>query len=126
MDVDTHYADGAQRAGDSTLAALSNAMVRLYKDKFGRGPTKARSDYAGPDTLIVSLEDTLTPVERTMLALGEDQRLEEARLFFQKATRAEFVGSVEQITGRRVRGFVSGMDARADIATEVFYLEPRE
>jgi uncharacterized protein YbcI len=111
---------------DSTLAALSNAMVRLYKEKFGRGPTRARSDYAGADTLIVSLEYTLTAVERTMLELGEHQRIEETRLFFQKAARNEFIGAAEEITGRKVRAFVSGMDTHVDIATEIFYFEPRK
>lgn len=73
---------------------------------------------------VTTLEDTLTPVERTMRELGEHHRLEETRPFFQKATRDEFIDAVEQITGRKVRGFVSGMDSREDIATEVFYLEP--
>jgi uncharacterized protein YbcI len=116
--------DGVHAQTQSELAELSNAMVRLYKENFGRGPTRARSDYADPNTLVTTLEDTLTPVERTMRELGEHQRLEEIRLFFQKAMRDEFISAVEQITRRKVRGFVSGMDAREDIATEVFYLEP--
>ena len=66
----------------------------------------------------------MTPVERTMRELGEHQRLEETRLFFHKAARDEFVSIVEQITGRKVRAFVSGMDTEEDVATEVFYLEP--
>jgi hypothetical protein len=31
---------------------------------------------------------------------------------------------VEEITGRKVRVFVSGMDTDKDVATEVSYLEP--
>jgi uncharacterized protein YbcI len=109
----------------SMLSEMSSAMVHIYKDKFGRGPTRVRSHFAGPDTLIVSLENTLTAVERTMRDLGEKQRLEEIRLFFQNATRDEFVGAAERITGRRVRAFTSGMDADVDVATEVFYFEPQ-
>jgi len=116
---------GSRQDGQSTLSATSSAMVRIYKEKFGRGPTKARSNYADENTLVVTLEETLTAVERTMLNLGEKQRLEETRLFFQNAVRAEFVDTVERITGRKVRGFVSGMDADVDIATEIFYFEPR-
>lgn len=116
---------GSTQDGQSTLSETSSAMVRIYKEKFGRGPTKARSNYADENTLIVTLEETLTAVERTMLNLGEKQRLEETRLFFQNAVRAEFVNTVERITGRKVRGFVSGMDADVDIATEIFYFEPR-
>ncbi len=120
-----HAADDVvQDERQTELAELSNAMVRLYKEKFGRGPTKVRTNYAGADVVVSSLEDTLTPVERTMRELGENQRLEETRLFFQKATRDEFVGAVEKITGRKVRAFVSGMDPVEDVATEVFYLAP--
>src|SRR5215207_6301957 len=30
---------------------VSNAMVRIYKELFGRGPTRARSNFADRDTL---------------------------------------------------------------------------
>jgi len=107
------------------LAELSNAMVRLYKEQFGRGPTKTRSNYAGPDILITTLEDSLTPAERNMVRMGEHQRLRDTRMFFQHATVDKFVDAVEGITGREVRGFVSGIDVDQDISSEVFYLEPR-
>lgn len=106
------------------LAELSNAMVRLYKDLFGRGPTKARSDYAGRDAILCTLENTFTPAEQALAEMGEHQRLRDTRMFFQRATQTQFVKTVEQITGRTVRGFVSGIDADADIASELFYLEP--
>ena len=106
------------------LAEVSNAMVRLYKELFGRGPTKARSGLSGPDTLISTLENTLTPAERNMAKAGEHQRLRELRMYFQHASEKEFIDAVEQITGRKVRGFTSGVDVHEDISTEVFYLEP--
>lgn len=115
---------GVAPPGPADLQALSNEMVRLYKDQFGRGPTKAVSQFAGSDTLICTLENTLTPAERNMVALGEHQRLRDVRLFFQHATEDQFVGAVERITGRKVRGFVSGLDADKDISAEVFYLHP--
>jgi len=46
-------------------------------------------------------------------------------MFFQYQHQEDFVGAVEQITGRRVKAFVSGMDTRRDVASELFYLEPR-
>jgi uncharacterized protein YbcI len=106
------------------LQELTNAMVRLYKELFGRGPTKARTNYAGPDTLVATIENSLTPAERNMIALGEDQRVREIRIFFQHASDKEFTGTVEEITGRKVRAFVSGMDTDEDVSSEVFYLEP--
>jgi uncharacterized protein YbcI len=112
------------RDGQSVQMAVSNAIVRLYKEQFGRGPTKARTHFAGPDTLVCTLEDSLTPAERSMVALGEHQRLRDVRMFFQHATEAEFRTTVEQITGRKVRAFVSGIDTEQDVSSEVFYFEP--
>jgi uncharacterized protein YbcI len=108
------------------LQELTNAMVRLYKELFGRGPTKARTDYAGPDTLLATIENSLTAAERTMVELNEGQRVREIRMFFQDANEGDFREAVEQITGRKVRAFVSGMDTRHDVSSEVFYLEPVE
>jgi uncharacterized protein YbcI len=99
-------------------------MVRIYKEQFGRGPTKAHSVYATQDLLISTLENSLTPAERRMAELGEHQRLRDTRMFFQYATEKEFVATVERLTGRRVRAFVSGIDTDQDVSCEVFYLEP--
>jgi uncharacterized protein YbcI len=105
------------------LHELCNEMVRIYKEIFGRGPTRARADWAGQDALLCTLEDTLTPAERKMVEVGEHQRLRETRMFFQHACQDDFRASVERITGRKVRAFVSGIDTDTDVSSEVFYLE---
>jgi uncharacterized protein YbcI len=110
----------------SVHAQISREMVRLYKEQFGRGPTKARTDFAGPDVLVCTLEDSLTPAERSLAELGEHQRLRDTRMFFQSATEDKFCDVVEKLLGRRVRGFVSGIDTAKDISAELFYLEPRD
>jgi uncharacterized protein YbcI len=109
---------------ESLGSQLSHEMVRLYKEQFGRGPTKAKTAFAGGDCLICTLEDSLTPAEKRMVALGEHQRLRDSRLFFQHATEKEFTEAVERLTGRKVRAFVSGIDTKKDVSSEVFYLEP--
>jgi uncharacterized protein YbcI len=107
----------------SVRAELSREMVRLYKDQFGRGPTKAKTEFAGPDAVLCTLEDSMTPAEHSLAAMGEHQRLRDTRLYFQYATEAEFVGIVERVLHRKVRAFVSGMDTERDVSSEVFYLE---
>ena len=67
------------------LSAISNEMVRIYKDQFGRGPTKTRTQWAGPDVLVVTLEKTLTPAEHSLCRLGEHARLRSLRQLFQYA-----------------------------------------
>ncbi len=119
----------AQPDGDprsTVLADVSTAMVGLYKEQFGRGPTTTRSHWAGPDALITVLEDTYTPAERNLHRMGEHERLRETRLFFQYATVREFCEPIERITGRTVRAFHSAIDTEAGgQAVEVFVFYPR-
>jgi uncharacterized protein YbcI len=106
------------------LLEISNEMVRIYKEQFGRGPTKVRTNYAGPDTLVCLLEHTFTPAERNLQAMGEHQRLRDIRMLFQYAETSRFTEPIERITGRRVRAFISGIDTNSDIASEMFVLDP--
>jgi uncharacterized protein YbcI len=110
---------------ESISAKISREMVRLYKDLFGRGPTKASTAIAG-DLIVCTLEHSLTPAERNMVELGEHQKLRDVRMFFQHASEKEFRGAIEAATGRKVRAFVSGIDTVQDVSAEVFYLEPLE
>jgi uncharacterized protein YbcI len=112
-------------ARDSILAEISRQMVKIYKEQFGRGPTKARTDFAGPDIVICTLEESLTPAEKRLAELGEHQRLRDTRMYFQYVTEKEFCSVIEQVVGRQVRAFVSGIDTQRDVSSEVFYLEPR-
>jgi uncharacterized protein YbcI len=108
------------------LAAVSNAMVKLHKEQFGRGPNQARSYFAGPDMLVCLLTDVLLPAERAMAELGDDTRVRDSRTSFQAATAAKFVTAVEQIVLRKVRAFASGVDVGANIVFENFYFESQQ
>jgi uncharacterized protein YbcI len=109
----------------SVLAEISRDMVRLYKEQFGRGPTKARTNFAGPDIVIVTLEETFTPAEQRLAEMGEHQRLRDTRLYFQHATEDEFRSVIERILGRKVRAFNSAVDTETDVCVEVFHLVPQ-
>jgi len=115
----------ADEARSSITMEISNAMVRLYKEIFGRGPTLARTHWAGPDALVAFLEDTLTPAERNLVGMGEHQRLRDTRMFLQYATIRQFCEPVEQITGRKVRSFLSSIDTEVEgLSIETFVLHP--
>ena len=118
------FEDGGSTERRQPLLEISNEMVRIYKEQFGRGPTKVRTNYAGPDTLVCLLEHTFTPAERNLAAMGEHQRLRDIRMLFQYAEVSKFTEPVERITGRRVRSFISGIDTNTDVACELFVLEP--
>ena len=106
------------------VARISKAMVAVYKDQFGRGPTKVRTHWCGPDMLVTALEDSLTSAEKSLVRMGEHQRLRDMRTFFQYATMRDFIAPIEQITGRTVRSFVSGIDTDEDVSIEAFLLYP--
>jgi uncharacterized protein YbcI len=108
----------------SVRAEISREMVRLYKEQFGRGPTKARTEFAGPDIVVCTLEDSFTPAEKRLAEMGEHQRLRDTRLYFQHATKEEFIGTVERIVNRKVRAFNSSLDTHTDVSVEVFHLVP--
>jgi uncharacterized protein YbcI len=110
----------------SVRAEISREMVRLYKEQFGRGPTKARTEFAGADIVICTLEDSFTPAERRLAEMGEHQRLRDTRLYFQHATKGEFIGTIERVLNRKVRAFNSSVDTHKDVSVEVFHLEPAD
>lgn len=116
--------EAAQRSSD--MMTVSNAMVRLHKEQFGRGPTKARSYYAGPDTLLSILENVLVPAEQKLIEIGQEERVRDTRASFQAATQAEFIAAVEQIVHRKVHAFASAVDVKADLAYEIFTFERSE
>lgn len=112
-----------QSAGEA-LQAVSNAMVKLHKEQMGRGPTSARSHFAGPDTLVCTLENSLLPAERTMVEMGEHQRVRETRMFLQVASQQQFIDAVEALVPRKVRAFASATDPAQGVVFEVFSFEP--
>jgi uncharacterized protein YbcI len=108
----------------SPTLEIANAIVGAYKDALGRGPTKSRVHFAGADTLVVVLEDTMTVQERNLAALGEEEPLREYRLVLTRALEDRFRSIVERAIGRRTVAFVSGFDTLRDVAVEVFTLTP--
>ena len=114
----------ARNDGVSELAAISNALVALHKEQFGRGPTRARTNWAGADALVCVLEDALLPAEKSMVEMGHGHRVQESRLFFQNATAEQFIAVVEDITGRTVRAFGSTTDPGPGVVCEVYLLHP--
>jgi len=102
MAVETSSLEHEDAAPQHMLSAISNEMVRLYKERFGRGPTKTRTNWAGSDVLVVTLEETFTPAERSLRRMGEHQELRDLRMLFQYASVDEFCEPVERLTGRRV------------------------
>jgi uncharacterized protein YbcI len=101
------------------LTEISNTMVALHKEQFGRGPTGARAHFASPDILVCVLDDVLLPAELALVRMGQQERVREARLFLQVATRDQFVRALEAIVGRQVQSFESALDPDRNVVYEI-------
>src|SRR3954447_10623321 len=110
---------------DATLgearAVISTEMTRLHRQYYGRGPTKAKT-YILDDLVVVVLEETFTVAERTLVDRGEIDAIQQIRRRFQQQMADEFTALVEQVTGRRVRAFLSETHLGADVSAEIFLL----
>ena len=106
------------------LSAVSNAVVKLHKEQFGRGPTNSRADWAGRDVLVCTLDNALLPAERALIQMGNEQGVRDSRTQLQAATAQLFIDAVEEQTGRKVRAFASALDPGAGVVFEVWAFEP--
>jgi uncharacterized protein YbcI len=106
------------------LAQITNGIVQLFSEYYGRGPTRAKSYLLDDTYLVTVLRDTMTTVERTLAAGGHGSQVRSTRLTFQEALEASFVGVVEQALGRKVVAYHSQLLVDADIGFELFVLEP--
>jgi uncharacterized protein YbcI len=105
----------------SLSAAISNAVVGLLHDYTGRGPTHARTTI-GPDTIVVTLRDSLTKAERTLAQRGQAVEVLAMRRAFQNTMRDDLIAAVERLTGRTVEAFLSDNLHEPDVAVEIFLM----
>jgi uncharacterized protein YbcI len=115
----------AKRHHGEELTAISDGLVALLKDFYGRGPTQAKSYYQD-DLVVCILRGGYTQVEQTLLDGGRGSAVIEQRMQFQELMRERFEAVIEQATGRRVIGFMSGNQQNPDLMCEVFVLDPSD
>jgi len=101
---------------------ISNAVVGLYKQHYGKGPTRCRT-YLQPDLVVVVLGEGYTASEQTLFEGGRWYEVREARQLWQDTMRARFVETIEGLTGGEVRAFMSANHQDPDFAVELFVLE---
>ena len=112
----------AVTSGDR-LALITDAVTRLQREHYGKGPTQARSHVSG-DVVTCVMRDVLTTVEQTLVERGKEEVVCEMRRAFNSALQSTFVDSVEAVLGRKVSAFLSQIAVEPDIAVLVFVLEP--
>jgi uncharacterized protein YbcI len=114
--------EGHARLGDD-LAEITNGIVRLFSEYYGRGPTRAKTYMLENRYVVTVLRDTMTTVERTLAERGEGDMVRRVRLTFQEAMAASFKGVVEDVLGRKVEAYHSQILIEPDVGFEFFMLE---
>ena len=112
------------RSDGELAAAISDMVVKALAATTGRGPTKAKTTL-GENGVFVVLQDTLTHGERMLTDAGEGVAVLDLRRRWQRVMEREIRHSLEELTGRKVIGFMSDNHIDPDLAVEVFVLEPR-
>jgi uncharacterized protein YbcI len=107
------------------LTAISDGMVALMKEFYGRGPSRAKSYYQD-DLVVCLLRGGFSQVEQTLLEGGRGAAVIEQRMEFQDLMRDRFEAVIKAATGRDVIGFMSGNQQGPDIMCEVFILAPTD
>ena len=117
----THSPDTGVHVGEQ-LAAVTNGIVKLFRDYYGRGPTKAKSYILDDRILVCVLEETMTRVEKTLVDHGNGDKVREVRLTFQEAMAHEFKQTVRDNMHREVVAYHSQLTLDPDLGFELFVL----
>ena len=112
----------SQHGNGETAARVSNAIVQLFAEHYGRGPTRAKTYILDDRFVITVIEDTLTTVEQTLVDAGREALVREVRLTFQEAMADAFTGVVARELGREVATYHSQITFGPNIGFEIFVL----
>ena len=106
----------------SAKLEISNGIVQLMSNHYGRGPNKAKTFVVDHYVLVV-LEDLLTRAETTMVENGHADMVRDMRITFQADMADEFKGVVEGALGRKVLTYQSQIVFDPPMGFEIFVLE---
>jgi uncharacterized protein YbcI len=110
-------------AGGQLLAAISNSIVSILREHYGRGPMKAKT-YAIDDLVVVVMRGSgFTPLEQTIMDDDGADRVVAMRHDFQRVMADRYRETIEELTGRKVTAFLSQAHVEPDITIEIFFVD---
>lgn len=116
-------AGAAEPTPDGELnAAIARAVVGIYRDIAGRGPTRARVFFRD-EVLVVVLRDVLTTGERSMVRAGRTDSVRATRGGLQDVMHDALIAAVERLTSCTVEILLSSTQAETGSAAQVFLLD---
>jgi uncharacterized protein YbcI len=118
----TAGAGAAEDAAGSLRMAISNAMVGMKKQYYGKGPSRARTFFMD-EYVFTAMEGGLTRNEETLLAAGKADLVRNYRLAFQESMTDTITKAIEELTGRKVLGYHSQIVFDPPRTFEIFVLD---
>jgi uncharacterized protein YbcI len=117
--------DGGLRplAGGRLLSEITNRIVSLMREHYGRGPVKAKTYVLDNLIVCVLTNGGFTAIERTMMGGGEPERVLEMRRDFQRMMKVRYSEMIEELTGRKVLAFLSQAHVEPDLTIEMFLMD---
>jgi uncharacterized protein YbcI len=109
-------------AGGRLLAEITNRIVALMREHYGRGPIKAKT-YVLDNLIVCVLSDGFTAIERTMMEGGEPDQVLAMRRGFQRVMKERYSDMIEALTGRKVLAFLSQAHVEPDLTVEMFVMD---
>ncbi len=116
-------AEPPTRGGGAVRNDLSTALVKLYRELFGRGPVTTTT-YAFDAGYVTFLRDVLVPHERVLVLGGRTDLVCQARAAIREAERERLIGEVQRVTGRPVLHDSFQFQPERDLAIELFWTPP--
>src|SRR5689334_5901531 len=114
--------DGGPSLNGPLAADISNSVVRLVREHFGKGPTQAKT-VVHDDVVVSVLRGGFTQAEKTLYKAGKADIVDAGRRAMQDVFEREMRAEVERLTGRKVEAFLSANHHEPDASVEIFLLE---
>jgi uncharacterized protein YbcI len=109
--------------GGRLLAQISTSIVGILRERYGRGPMKAKT-YALDDIVVVVMRGSgFTALEQTHMDSGRPGRVIAMREEFQEVMAERYKTTIESLTGRKVTAFLSQAHIDPDITVEMFFMD---
>ncbi|MEH1965652.1 MULTISPECIES: DUF2294 domain-containing protein [unclassified Nostoc] len=80
---------------------ISQRLINLYNDRLGKPPSQIICHFFDTE-IVISLENSVTQAEQTLLKGGYDSLAEQVRLFLEKIIKPELKSLIEEIIGKPV------------------------
>ncbi len=109
--------------GGHLLAAISTSIVTILRERYGRGPMKAKT-YVMDDVIVVVMRGSgFTPFERTMMESGDPDHVVAMRHDFQDVMATRYKDTIKELTGCNVVALLSQAHVEPDITIEIFIVD---